>query len=144
MFLKYILIVMFTEIRHRKSKELFLFFVRMGTIIIGETMSKKIAYGLMTLSFVLIISGGVSSFLLGLQADRNLTFQRIDMVHDEFEIFSTNTSMFELEREELYTTVLGDLYYDTMFDEDKSVKEKLSNYEHLTDELTKNVKKLNI
>ena len=103
---------------------------------------KKIAMAMMTLSFILIISGGVSSFVLGLQRDKEEIYNRINDVNDEFEVFSTNTSVFENFRDELYNVVLSNVYYDTMYDEDKSVKNKLSNYENLVDELTKNTKKL--
>ena len=48
--------------------------------------SKKIAYVLMTLSFIMIISGGVSSFVLGLKADRIETQKRINTVNNEFEV----------------------------------------------------------
>ena len=100
--------------------------------------SKKIAYFLLTFSFIFIISGGVSSFLIGLQDDRVATLKRIDEVKDEFEIFSTNTSVFESARDELYNEVLANVFYDTMYLNDPTVKNKLSNYENLVDELTKN------
>ena len=96
-----------------------------------------------SLSFVLIISGGVSSFVLGLKKDKEEILHRINEVNDEFEVFSTNTSVFESFRDELYNVVLSNVYYDTMYDEDKAVKNKLSNYENLVDELTKNTKRLN-
>lgn len=100
--------------------------------------SRKIAYFLLTFSFIFIISGGVSSFLIGLQDDRVATLKRIDEVKDEFEIFSTNTSVFESARDELYNEVLANVFYDTMYYNDPTVKNKLSNYENLVDELTKN------
>ena len=103
---------------------------------------KKIAMGMMTLSFILIISGGVSSFVLGLKKDKDEIYNRINEVNDEFEVFSTNTSVFESKRDDLYNVVLSNVYYDTMYDEDNKVKNEISNYEHLVDELTKNTKKL--
>ena len=103
---------------------------------------KKLAYIMMTLSFVLIISGGVSSFVIGLRRDRDEIYSRISEVNDEFEVFSTNTSVFESTRDNLYNVVLSNVYYDTMYDEDNKVKNEISNYEHLVDELTKNTKKL--
>jgi len=104
--------------------------------------SKKIAYILITLSFIMIISGGVSSFLIGLKADRVLTLNRIEEVKDEFEVFSTNTSVFESYRDELYNVVFTNVYYDTMALYDADVKNKLSNYENLVDELTKNTENM--
>lgn len=104
--------------------------------------NRKIITGMMTLSFVLIMAGGVSSFVIGLQQDKEEVYNRINYVNDEFEVFSTNTSVFESFRDELYNFVLSNVYYDTMYDDDKMVKSKLSNYENLVDELTKNTKKL--
>jgi len=103
---------------------------------------KKIAYGLMTLSFVMIISGVVSSLVFELQADREKTYNRINLVNDEFEIFSTNTSVFEVYRDELHESVLGNVYFESMYETDTFVKNKLSNYENLVDELDKNAKSL--
>lgn len=103
---------------------------------------RKLAVMMMTISFVLIISGGVSSFVIGLKKDREETYNRMYKVDDEFEVFSTNTSVFESTRDELYNVVLSNVYYDTMYQEDKDVKNKLSNYENLVDELTKNTNNL--
>lgn len=103
---------------------------------------RKLAVMMMTLSFVLIISGGVSSFIIGLKEDHEETYNRMYKVSDEFEVFSTNTSVFESVRDELYNVVLSNVYYDTMYQEDKDVKNKLSNYENLVDELTKNTNNL--
>ena len=45
---------------------------------IGDSMnSRKIALGIMTLSFVLIFSGSVATFVMGLQKDREETYHRI-------------------------------------------------------------------
>ena len=104
--------------------------------------AKKIAHLLMTLSFVLIMAGGVSSFVLGLKADKLETQKRIDVVNNEFEVLSTNTTIFENLRDELYNKVLSNVYFDTMYKDDKTVKEKLSNYENLVDELEKTTIKL--
>ncbi|MBR2679104.1 MAG: hypothetical protein IKE63_06770 [Bacilli bacterium] len=102
----------------------------------------KIAHILMTISFVMIISGGVSSFVLGLKADKLETQKRINVVNDEFEILSANTSVFETVRDELYSDTLSNVYYDTLYSDDKKIKEKLSNYENLVDELQKTTVKL--
>ena len=103
---------------------------------------KRIAHILMTLSFIMIMSGGVSSFVMGLKADKLETQKRIDVVNNEFEVLSTNTTIFENVRDELYTKVLSNVYYDTFYNDDEKVKEKLSNYENLVDELEKTTFKL--
>lgn len=97
----------------------------------------------MTLGFIFLMSGGVSSFVVGLREDRKEISKRVGEVNDTFEIFSTNTSVFESLRDNLYENTFSKMFLDTMYQEDKVVKEKISNYEQLVDELTKNVKELN-
>ena len=104
--------------------------------------SKKVVYCLLAISGVLIISGGVASFVFGLKNDREETFRRISDVNNEFETFSTNTSIFESFRDELYNETLVNCYYDTMYQNDEVVKGKLHDYEKLVDELEKNTKTL--
>ena len=103
---------------------------------------RKIAYGILTLSLVLIISGGFSSFLVGLRNDRRETLKRITVVNDEFEIFSTNTSIFENYRDDIYSDVLEGVVCNQLVASDKSIKNRLSNYENLVDELSKSTKEL--
>jgi hypothetical protein len=88
------------------------------------------------------MSGGVSSFVSGLKKDKEETYKRMDLVTDKFEVFNTNTTKFETFRDELYTEVLSNVYYDTMYSEDEAIKNKLSNYESLVDDLEKNASKL--
>lgn len=116
------------------------FFVKM---IIGENMnSKRLAYILMTLSFVLIMSGSVSTFVLSLKQDKKETYRRIYVVNDEFEIFSTNTSVFESYRDDLYKDFLSNIYFDTLDQSDNDIKNRLSNYENIVDEIEKNTLQL--
>lgn len=103
---------------------------------------RKFAYILLVLAIILIISGGMSFFLIGLKADRRETQRRIVEVNNEFETFSTNTSIFESFRDELYTEHLSNVFFESMFLKDKEIKNKLSNYENLVDELEKNTNKL--
>lgn len=112
-------------------------------IIIGGNMNiRKIAYGLLALSLVLIMSGGFSSFLIGLRKDKENTMNLMKVVDDEFETFSANTSVFESFREDLYAEVLEGAVCNQLILNDAAVKNKLSNYENLVDELSKNVKRL--
>lgn len=112
-------------------------------MIIGDNMNcRRLAYVLMTLSFIMIMSGSVSSFVAGLKKDRNETYRRILVVNDEFEIFSTNTSVFEVYRDDLYQKYLGTFYFETMYQNDSVLKTNLSNYENIVDEIAKNVKQL--
>ena len=103
---------------------------------------RKIAYFIMTFSFILIVSGSVSTFVINLRNDQNATRQRMAVVGDKFEDFSANTSVFESFREELYGGILDNVYFDTLYSNDVNIKNKLSNYENLVDELEKNTNSL--
>ena len=103
---------------------------------------KKIAYALLTLSLILIISGGFSSFLLGLRQDKENTINMMKVVDDEFEVFSANTSVFENFREDLYATTLEGVVCNQLVTNDVIIKNKLSNYENLVDELDKSVRNM--
>ena len=105
--------------------------------------NRNVAFVLMAISFVMIVSGCVSSFVISLQADRQKMQNRMILVNDEFEEFSTTTSLFEEERDELYANVLSTLYYDTLLQDDTIIKNMLSNYESMVDVLSKKADKLN-
>lgn len=112
-------------------------------IIIGDTMNtRKLAYLFLSISLVMIVAGSFSSFLIGLREDHQRVLRRMDDVSGIFEGFSTNTTMFEDYRDELYTEVLGNVYYDTMFKTDETVKGKLNEYEAIVDSIKKDTKKL--
>ena len=101
--------------------------------------ARTIGYILLIISLIMIVSGGVSSFLIGLKADKDLTYRMMDDVSTEFESFSTFTTLFEEERDNLYVNVLSNASYDTMYANDANIKMQLSNYEGLVDELGRKV-----
>ena len=103
---------------------------------------KRVAFVCLMLSLVLLISGGVTSFLVSLKEDRELTLKRMVVVNDEFQEFSDNTTAFESYRDELYNNVLGSLYYDSLANDDANIKNVLSNYEAMVDSLEKKAKSL--
>ena len=103
---------------------------------------KKWAFILLAISLVLVISGGVASFLVSLKEDREIMLQRMVVVNDQFDDFSTSTTSFESYRDELYNNVLGILYYDTLGGNDANIKNVLSNYEAMVDEMKKKAESL--
>ena len=103
---------------------------------------KKITIILFAIAFILLISGGVASFLFSLKEDRALTLERMVVVNDEFDDFSNSTTAFEAYRDELYNNVLGSLFYDTLGGDDANIKNVLSNYEAMVDALEKKAKSL--
>ena len=112
-------------------------------IIIGDTMNvRKLAYIFLSISLILIISGGFSSFLINLREDHQQVLRRMDDVSAAFEEFNTNTSAFEEYRDTLYTEVLGNVYYDTKYKTDVDVKDRLEQYEKIVNDVKGNTKKL--
>lgn len=97
----------------------------------------SISFVLIGLSLLMIFSGCVSSFIIGLREDQAQVMARMDDVSNSFEEFSTEVSLFEEQRDTLYEGVLSNFYYETMFQEDTIVKNKLSNYEALVNEIDK-------
>ncbi len=55
--------------------------------------NRKIAYILILISIFMIISGGISSLVIGLKEDRKQTFMRMDEVNLEYEDYSTMVSL---------------------------------------------------
>lgn len=103
---------------------------------------KKVGVLLLTISIMMIISGTVSSFVVSLKADREKTQARMVIVNDSFEEFNASVTAFELSRDTLYTESLGNLFYDTLVTNDAVLKEKLSNYESIVDDVIKQVKNM--
>ena len=115
----------------------------MKNILNDSAKVHKIIYTFLCLGVLCLISGGITSFLSGLKSDHQAVLRRMDDVSGVFESFSTNTTAFEEFRDGLYNDVLGNVYYETMYVTDSSVKLKLKEYEEIVDTLEKDAKKLN-
>lgn len=102
--------------------------------------ARKIGVLLLTISIVMIISGTVCTFVVSLKEDQEKTQARMVVVNDSFEEFNTSVTGFEMTRDTLYTESLGNLYYDSLMNDDAMFKEKLSNYESIVDDVIKHVK----
>jgi len=111
-------------------------------IIVGDDM-KRVAYVILLISIIMIVSGGVSSFLSGIRKDREATYNRMADVSDAFEEFSTEVSLFEDYRDNLYEKYLANLTYDNMKKNDATIKKELNNYEDMVDSITNKTKTLN-
>lgn len=103
---------------------------------------RKVGFVLLTVSIMMIISGTVSSFVVSLKADQEETQKRMVVVKDSFEEFNASVTAFETTRDTLYTEALGNLFLDTLAANDVVLKEKLSNYESIVDDVIKHVKKM--
>lgn len=98
---------------------------------------KNISLFLMSIGCLMIFSGCVSSFIIGLREDKEIVMARMVDVSNTFEDFSTEVSLYEEQRDLLYSQVLSNLYYENMYLEDKAIKNSLSNYESMVNEIDK-------
>ena len=103
---------------------------------------RKIAFIMILVSIVMISSGLVSSLIVGLKEDKQLTRKRMDEVKLEYEDYSTMISLFEEKRDGLYGSVFNNLTYETMFANNKVMFNEVSNYEAMVDEIKKNTNKM--
>ena len=99
--------------------------------------NRNLAFILMGIGSVMIFSGFVSSFIIGLNNDRAVVRARMIDVNNTFEEFSTQVSIYEEQRDLLYETTLSSFSYDKMYAEDKAVKNKLTNHEAIVDAIGK-------
>ena len=104
--------------------------------------ARNFAFVLTIISIVMIISGTVSSFVVSLKEDRVKTQARMVVVNDTFDDFNESVSLFEVERDKIYTETLGNVYYDSLLANDVAVKEKFSNYEKIVDSIETKVKNM--
>ena len=103
---------------------------------------RKIAFIMILVSIVMISSGLVSSLIVGLKEDKQLTRKRMDEVKLEYEDYSTMISLFEEKRDSLYGIVFNNLTYENMFINHKAMFNEVSNYEAMVDSLEKKAKSL--
>ena len=106
-------------------------------------LQRKISYIMILVSIFMIISGFVSSLVIGLKEDRKMTNKRMNEVNLEYEDYSTMVSLFEVERDSMYENIFNNNTFDSMYANNKYITNKISNYEAMVDEMYKNVNKLN-
>ncbi len=103
---------------------------------------KNISFFLMSVGCLMIFTGCVSSFVIGLNEDKEIVNARMVDVSSTFEEFSTEVSLYEEQRDLLYEKTLSNLFYESMFQTDKEVKAKLAEYEELVNKIDKNRRQL--
>ena len=104
--------------------------------------NRKISFILILISIFMIVSGLISSLVIGLKEDQKMTNMRMDEVDLEYEDYSTMVSLFEQERDSMYENVFTNITYENMYANNKYVTNKLSNYEAMVDEMHKYTNKL--
>ena len=109
-----------------------------------DNMTKKVAYIMLSIGIVLVISGAFSSFLNGLKKDRELVVRRMEDVSSSYETFSTSVSLYGDYREDFHESILENLYYETMYATDSFTRQELKKYESMVDDITAQVDTLEV
>lgn len=109
-----------------------------------DDLSKKNKkyYIMIIISIFMIISGGISSLIIGLKQDRKETYARMEEVNVSNDEYSKMIIAFEDARDVLYEDILTKLTYDNMISLQKFIITNLSNYEAGVDEIEKQYKKI--
>ena len=87
--------------------------------------AKTFAVAILMISIIMIISGTVCAFVVSLKEDREATQARMLVVNDEYEGFNNSVTSFEEAREALYNQYLGNVFYDTLANDEPMLKEKV-------------------
>ena len=76
-----------------------------------------------------LLAGLGTHFIISLKADREAMRKQIVEVKDVYKVFSGHIDTFNEIRNNLYSSVLDNVYYDTLATTDASVREAFVNYE---------------
>lgn len=104
--------------------------------------SKKHVYLFSILGVFFLFGGFFSLFITSLQQDYKMVNKRMITVKNVYKDFDTSIDFFEEQRDKLFETTLGNLYYQTLFTKDVQIKESLSNYESMVNQIENKTKKL--
>jgi len=107
--------------------------------MIQENKYTKVAFTLMCISAILIVSGCMSACVISLKSDKEGISLRMEKVENYYDEISKSYSNFETTRKQIYSTVF-DNTYDSLYEQDQTIKNTLSNYEAMIDEIEKTIK----
>ena len=102
----------------------------------------QIAFNMICIATVLIVAGCVSACVISLKSDREGISLRMNKVNDNYDNLKIQLDSFNSTRSQIYATVFNNSY-ETLYQKDNEIKNTLSNYENMIDEINKNVIKLN-
>lgn len=105
--------------------------------LIGDNMNRKNSLILFIIGLCLLVGGFTSSFFIGLKEDKQATRNRMVSVEDIYGTFSNQIDTFNDIRNDLYSSVFENVYYDTLEVQDPEIKKTFFQYEGVVDELGK-------
>lgn len=92
-------------------------------------MQNKKVKILATLGIFLIVVGMVTNFVTSLKTDKQEINKRMKVITGTYEVFKTNANTFSSLRDDLYTNVFSEIYYETLKENIAIYKTKLAEYE---------------
>lgn len=100
-------------------------------------MQNKKAKVLATVGVVLIVIGVVTNFVMNLKSDKKEVNHRMELITSTYEIFKTNANNFSKLRDDLYTNVFSEIYYENLKENIEVYKTKLREYETTLEQVEK-------
>lgn len=99
--------------------------------------------GIMILiGFLLIIGGIISYIIINYNDDQAEVKKRMDEVTDAYDIFKSDVDSFNSIRDNIYTEVMQDTYYDTLKNNDANYKELFNSYKESLEVIDKDYSKV--
>ena len=103
--------------------------------------SKKL--GIMILiGFLLIVIGIISYIVINYNDDQAEVRKRMEAVRDSYEASKTDVESFNSIRDNIYTEVMQDMYYETLKNNDARYKELFNSYEEALKTIDKDYNKI--
>lgn len=99
--------------------------------------------GIMILiGFLLIIGGIISYIIINYNDDQAEVKKRMDEVTDAYDIFKSDVDSFNSIRDNIYTEVMQNTYYDTLKNNDANYKELFNSYKESLEVIDKDYSKV--
>ena len=92
--------------------------------------------------FLLIVIGVISYVIINYNNDQAEVKKRMHVVREYYEEFKTDVESFNKIRDNIYSEVMGDTYYQTIKDNDKHYKELYQNYSDNLEKIDKDYSKV--
>ena len=94
------------------------------------------------IGFLLIVGGIVSYIIINYNDDQAEVKKRMTVVINTYENFKSDVESFNKIRDDIYNEVMGDMYYQTLKDNDTTYKELYKNYEKELEKIDKDYEKI--
>ena len=94
------------------------------------------------IGFLLIVIGIISYIIINYNSDQAEVKKRMDEVTDAYDTFKSDVDSFNSIRDNIYTEVMQDTYYDTLKNNDANYKELFNSYKESLEVIDKDYSKV--